>query len=358
MSKIDSIAKNHIKKLVPYQSARRIGGKGKIWLNANESPYSSIYIKNFSNLNRYPDFQPDDLLSVYSKYSKFSKKNILITRGADEGIDLLIRAFCKEKKHSIITFPPTYGMYAISATISGIQNKKIFIPLGKQLNIEKIKRNLSSVKIIFLCRPNNPTGDLINIETILLILNLTKKKILVVIDEAYIDYNIKYNLTHLIKDFSNLVILRTLSKAFGLAALRCGFVLANSKIINLLSNVIAPYPIPKPTIEIACSFFSSKKLRLLKNNISKINKRKFWLKKKLKNLKFIQKIFISYANFLLIKVKNVKTIFSTLKNYGIILRNQNNTLMLRGCLRISIGTHKECTELLKTLIKIQKMSLF
>ncbi|WP_261978539.1 histidinol-phosphate transaminase [Buchnera aphidicola] len=349
MSNIYNIIPKYIKNLTGYQSARKIGGNGKIWLNANESPYLSKLSISFKKLNRYPHFQPEKLLLAYSLYSKIPKKNILITRGADEGIDLLIRVFCERNKDSIITIPPTYGMYDIIAKIAGIQNKKIFMLWEKNISINRIISNIKNVKIIFICRPNNPTGHLINKKTIYSILKLSKNKFFIVIDEAYIDFCITDNLSGWIKEFKNLIILRTLSKAFGLAGIRCGFILASSKIINIISKIIAPYPIPYPTYKIAYSFFSPKNINLLKKHIITINFNRFWLFHKLKKIKLIQEVFTSYANFILIKTLYVKKIFFVLQRNGIIVRDQHNVPMLRGCLRISIGTHSECKKIIETL---------
>jgi len=349
MFNIYEIIPKNIKKLIGYQSARKIGGNGKIWLNANESPYLNNLSITLKNLNRYPHFQPENLLLAYSLYSKIPKKNILITRGADEGIDLLIRMFCERKKDSIITIPPTYGMYDIIAKIAGIKNKKLFMLWEKNISINKIFSNLKDVKIIFICRPNNPTGHIIDKNIIYSILKMSQNKFFVVIDEAYIDFCISDNLSKWIKKFKNLIILRTLSKAFGLASIRCGFILASSKIINILSKIIAPYPIPYPTCKIAYSFFSPKNITLLKNHIITINVNRLWLINKLKEIKLIKKVFTSYANFILIKTLYVKKIFLGLQRNGIIVRNQHNIPMLRGCLRISIGTRPECKKIIETL---------
>ncbi|CAL4042316.1 Histidinol-phosphate aminotransferase [Buchnera aphidicola (Anoecia corni)] len=349
MSDIYKIIPKYIKNLTGYQSARKIGGNGEIWLNANESPYSNTLSVSFKKLNRYPHFQPKKLLSAYSLYSKIPKENILITRGADEGIDLLVRIFCERNKDSIITLPPTYGMYDIIAKITGIQNKQLFMLWEKNISINKIISNLKNVKIIFICRPNNPTGHVIDKKIIYSLLELSKNKFFVVIDEAYIDFCIINNLSGWINKFKNLIILRTLSKAFGLAGIRCGFILASSKLINIISKIIAPYPIPYPTYKIAYSFFSPKNIDLLKNHINTINFNRFWLFNELKKIKLIQKVFMSYGNFILIKTLYVKKIFLVLQRNGIIVRNQHNIPMLRGCLRISIGTHSECKKIIETL---------
>lgn len=341
---------NHIRNLKPYQSARSIESYGNIWLNANELPFSNkiIYQLN-NNLNRYPEPQPKILLKKYSQYVGVDQKNILATRGSDEGIELLIRTFCRSNQDKIMIFPPTYDMYEVSANIFGINIIKINSLYNFQLNIREIQRNLSNIKIIYLCNPNNPTGNLIFREDILLILNSLTKNILLVLDEAYIEFSSKNSMVNQLDKYPNLVILRTLSKAFGLAGLRCGFLLSHVKIIKYLKKVIAPYPISVPVSEIASQALSLKNITLMKKNINTVLICRLQCIKIIKKFSFIKKIFLSDANFILIKLYSSKNIFQYLTDNGVIVRDQSHKFNLNNCLRVSIGTKDECYQLTKLL---------
>ncbi|CAL4318867.1 Histidinol-phosphate aminotransferase [Buchnera aphidicola (Thelaxes suberi)] len=352
MFDITQLAKKNIQQLKPYQSARRIGGAGSIWMNANELPYEINYISQNIKLNRYPDNQPSNVVKKYANYAGVSYNNVIVTRGADEGIELLIKAFCNSEHDAIITCPPTYPMYAISAEIMGIKNYEIATFYNWNLDLQKIYKYRKNTKIIYICRPNNPTGYLINEQDIYYLLDLFKNTALVVVDEAYIEFSMNYNLSKLIPLFPNLVILRTLSKAFGLAALRCGFILANCSVINLLKNIIAPYPIPTPISDIASHFLNEDMIINMKNRVKKINVLKKWFLEKLKNIKVIKNIFDSQGNFLLIEFFCYKSVCKKLYDKGIIIRSQNDKIMLKNHVRISIGTHKDCAQILDILKKL------
>ncbi|WP_075431711.1 histidinol-phosphate transaminase [Buchnera aphidicola] len=344
------LAPDHIRNLIPYQSARCIKSHGHIWLNANESPFfNNIVGRLEKNLNRYPEPQPKILLKKYSEYVEINKKNILVTRGSDEGIELLIRTFCIPKTDKIMIFPPTYDMYEVSAKILGVDIVKINSCANFQLNLLELQRNLSNIKIIYLCNPNNPTGNLINQDDIYTILDILNKNVLFVIDEAYIEFSITASMVKKIYKFPNLIILRTLSKSFGLAGLRCGFLLSNVKIINYLKKVIAPYPIPLPVSEIASEALSIRNINLMKKNVFMILKYKLWCFKKLLNFSFVKKIFLSDANFLLIKFFSANKIFKYLEENSVIVRSQSHKLNLKNCLRVSIGTEGECHQFIDLL---------
>ena len=279
-----NLARKNIKELIPYQSARKIGGKGDIWLNANESPISDIFILQETHFNRYPECQPKSLIVRYSDYVGIPPDNILVTRGADEGIELLMRAFCEPSEDSIIYCPPTYDMYSVNANILGIKSHSIPMLKNWQLDIASIKQKSLRVKLIYICSPNNPTGNIIHFKDIKYILHIFSNTALVVIDEAYIEFCAKKSIVSWLKDHPNLVILRTLSKAFSLAGLRCGFLLAHSEIIRILSKVIAPYPLPTPVSDIAYQALSEKNIDIMRNRVLELNANKFWLIKKLKTI--------------------------------------------------------------------------
>lgn len=347
--KIEKLARNNIRNLNPYESARRLQSTGKIWMNANEYPVSKDYLINQKNLNRYPDFQPKKIIKKYANYIGIIPEEILVTRGADEGIELLMKAFCNPETDSIMIFPPTYGMYKITADILGIINKPISLNNKWQLNIKTILKNLDNVKLIYICNPNNPTANLIQFQDILILLKYTEKKTIVVIDEAYIEFCISFSLVKYLKKYHHLVILRTLSKAFSLAGIRCGFILANKKIINLLMKVISPYPIPVPTSYIAEKALCKREISLMKSRISKLINIRKWFISKIKLFKSVEKIFESNTNYILVKFYEGNKIFEFFRTKGIIFRNQNQQIGLLNCLRITIGTYEECKKVILIL---------
>ncbi|WP_168919457.1 histidinol-phosphate transaminase [Enterobacteriaceae endosymbiont of Donacia thalassina] len=343
------IRKNIIN-FIPYKSARLLYKNDNITnhlvaLNANESPIISSFSLNKKIFNRYPEPQPKELINLYSKYVNLNPENILITRGADEGIDLVMRTFCNPKKDKILFCPPTYDMYRVTAEILNIKYIKIDSNNNWELNLNKIKKNLNKIKIIYICNPNNPTGNYINQNDIIRLLKLTKNKTIIVIDEAYIEFCVDQTFSYLINKYHNLIILRTLSKAFALAGLRCGFILTNKNIIDVLLKVIAPYPIPAPVVDIAIQALNSKNLIIMKNNVKIIINNKKWLIKNLYKCNCIKNIFDSSTNFILVKFHNSEFIFKKLTKKKIIVRNQNHEKKLNNCLRITIGTFFECKKL-------------
>ena len=362
---INKLAREELVDMVPYQSARRLFASGdaeqaksKVWLNANEAPGTGEYQVSSENINRYPDFQPDNLLNAYSNYCGLERSKILATRGADEGIELIIRSFCRAYQDSILICPPTYGMYAISAENHGAGIVKV--PLvgssqGMQLNINELANQVGKVKVVFLCSPGNPTGNLLPKEQIIQAIELFKDSAIVVVDEAYIEYTGEFSpeekSTSLLENYDNVIVLRTLSKAFALAGLRCGFTLASSAIITLLSKVIAPYPISAPVAEIA-SLALSTDLEKMTARVQECNKLKASLSPWLNKQNWCSEVFSSDANFILFRCtnQNEKTrIFELLVSNNILIRDQSKQMQLENCLRISIGSEQEITQLKEVL---------
>ncbi|CAL4318705.1 histidinol-phosphate transaminase [Buchnera aphidicola] len=350
---IKKIACKHIRSLKPYKSARMIGGVGSIFLNANEFPIPIPFNLNNSMFNRYPECQSKDLLLKYANYSSVSIQNILISRGSDEAIELLMKVFCTPKKDCIITFPPTYSMYSKISEIYNIKNKSIFLNFDHGFSLSNFMNALDDVKLIYICRPNNPTGEFLSFSNIINILNVTYKKALVIIDEAYIEFCYSYSLVYLLNFYSHLVILRTLSKSFGLAGIRCGFTLANKQTINLLKKVIAPYPLPSPVIDIAIQALSNFHINIMKDRILKLNRNKIWLLQNLRKISIIEKIFNSVTNYILIKTISSKNVFQILWKQGIIVRNQDHEFSSKGYIRISVGTTMECLNIIHSLKNIK-----
>ncbi|WP_343377728.1 histidinol-phosphate transaminase [Buchnera aphidicola (Formosaphis micheliae)] len=346
---IYNLVRKNIQQLIPYQSARRIGGKGSIWLNANESTESNSFLLKESYFNRYPEVQPQSLILRYANYINLSPGNILVTRGADEGIELLMRAFCEPGQDSIIYCSPTYDMYKINANILGIECRNIKMLNNWQLDVEKICDQSFGVKLIYICSPNNPTGNIIRSVDIEQIIQVFSDTGIVVIDEAYIEFCEKYSVLHWIKKYSNLVILRTLSKAFALAALRCGFVIANEVIIDVLSKIIAPYPIPKPVSDIAYEALSQDSIKAMKKRVQDLIYNRTWVIKELNKNTYVEKIFTTESNYILVRFINAEKIFNWLSKHGVIVRNQNKKMFLKQCIRITVGTFIECSTLINIL---------
>lgn len=334
---MEKLARKQVQALTPYLSARRIGGCGDVWLNANESPFDNEYKTDFTRLNRYSDCQPKALIQAYADYAGVSPQQVLTSRGADEGIELLIRAFCEPNEDAILYCPPTYGMYAISAETFGVERKTVPLTTDWQLDLATIEASLDNVKLVFVCSPNNPTGNLVKREDIIALLEMTKDRAIVVMDEAYIDFCPEASTVDLLVDYPNLAILRTLSKAFALAGLRCGFTLANASIIDVLLKVIAPYPVPVPVAEIATQALSEAGLARAKFQVLDLNANRAYLQVGLQMIEGIT-VFEGWGNYLLVQFPDGDALFKAAWEHGIILRNSP----IEHCVRISVGNREEC----------------
>ncbi|ORM72937.1 histidinol-phosphate transaminase [Pantoea wallisii] len=346
---IEDLARANVRALTPYQSARRLGGNGDVWLNANEFPLPVPFELSQQTLNRYPECQPKQVIERYAAYAGVTPEQVLVSRGADEGIELLMRAFCEPGKDAILFCPPTYGMYSVSAETIGIEYRTVPALENWQLNLPAIAEQLDGVKVVYLCSPNNPTGNLINQDDIRQLLAMTAGKALVVADEAYIEFCPDATLAGWLQAFPHLVILRTLSKAFALAGLRCGFTLANKPVIDLLMKVIAPYPLATPVADVAGQALSEQGIALMRQHVAELNANRAWLCEQLPPLGVVQQVFPSETNYILARFSDSPKVFKTLWDQGIILRDQNKNPGLAGCLRISIGTRKECERLIAAL---------
>jgi len=346
---IEELARDNVRALTPYQSARRLGGNGDVWLNANEFPLPVPFELSQQTLNRYPECQPKIVIERYAAYAGLQPEQVLVSRGADEGIELVMRAFCEPGKDAILFCPPTYGMYSVSAETIGLEYRTVPALENWQLNLPAIAERLDGVKVVYMCSPNNPTGNLIDPDDIRALLDMTAGKALVVADEAYIEFCPQATLSGWLKDYPHLVILRTLSKAFALAGLRCGFTLANKPVIDLLMKVIAPYPLATPVADVAGQALSDQGIALMRQHVAELNASRAWLLEQLPQLSVVQQVFPSETNYILARFADSPAVFKTLWDQGIILRDQNKNPGLAGCLRISIGTRTECERLIAAL---------
>ncbi|WP_380179142.1 histidinol-phosphate transaminase [Kalamiella sp. sgz302252] len=356
MSKIEDLARANVRKLTPYQSARRLGGNGDVWLNANEYPLAVPFDLSQQTLNRYPECQPKLVIERYAAYAGLSPEQVLVSRGADEGIELLMRAFCEPGKDAVLFCPPTYGMYSVSAETLGIEYRTVAAQDGWQLNLSAIEEQLDGVKLVYVCSPNNPTGNLVRPQDIRQLLEMTRGKALVVADEAYIEFCPEATLTGWLAEYPHLVILRTLSKAFALAGLRCGFTLANAEVIALLLKVIAPYPLSTPVADIAAQALSDQGVALMKEHVGELLATREKLIGELRGCACVEKVFASDTNYVLARFTDSPLVFKTLWDQGIILRDQNKQPGLAGCLRISVGTGEECDRVIAALQKLSGAS--
>lgn len=344
---LERLTPKNIRNLIPYSSARREATRGEVWLNANENPFSRSSGEFPSALNRYPEFQPVALLEAYSQYAGVAMDQLLITRGIDEGLDLLIRSFCTGGEDQIVYTPPTYGMYRITAETHDVNCMPTPLLPEWKLDLPQVIVEAGDSKLVFLCSPNNPTGNLIKQSKVIQILEATRNQTLVVLDEAYIEFAPEASYVKLLADYPNLIVLRTLSKAFGLAGLRCGFILASPEIISVIKKVTPPYPIPVPVADLAIAALGERGIQRMKREVNQIQSSRDDLVEKLKHFSFVQKIYPGKANFVLVRVNDAVALMEAIEGRGVVIRNQSKQFQLDNCVRISIGAPEELESLLE-----------
>ena len=347
MEKFDlgALLRENIKTLVPYTSARdEYKGKEGIFLDANENPHGSPVDRDF---NRYPDPLQLDLKEKISRFKGLPIENIFIGNGSDEAIDILFRAFCRPGKDSAIICPPTYGMYEVSASINDAKIKKVnLLPEVFQLDTERILKTIDGeTKLIFICCPNNPTGNGVKWADIKTIIESFSG--LVVIDEAYINFASYRSLIPELINYPNLVILQTLSKAWGLAGLRVGMAFASQQIIDVFNKVKAPYNVNAVSQQLALEALEN--AGAVNEWVKTIVAERENLRKRLETFAFVKKIYPSEANFLLVKVEDATILYEYLARNQVVVRNRSKAPLCEGCLRITVGTPEENERLLNVL---------
>lgn len=352
---INSLARDAILALEPYSSARKIGGTGMLYLNANECAFAPDFAQHIApNLNRYPDDAPQDATAAYARYAGVDPSMALITRGGDEGIDLVMRVFC-DTTDAVLYCPPTYGMYEVSAKTYGLET--ITVPQIQTdarfvLDMEGITAALLAhqhIKVVFVCHPNNPTGTPIPQETLEDLLALTQDRAVLVVDEAYIEYSKAKSAVDYMDTNPHLVIVRTLSKAFALAGIRVGFLLAHPDAIALFAKAIAPYPIPTPSAHLALEALSLSGIAQMRAACADALTQKSRLVAYLKAHPQVDAVLDSDANFVLARFLDGNGLFNTLWDKGIILRNQGAQIGLNNCIRITLGTSAQMDVLMCAL---------
>jgi len=342
---INQLVRENVQGLQPYSSARDeyvSDGSKMIFLDANENPFEN-------GVNRYPDPQQRSLKSVLAKQKGVSENNILLGNGSDEVLDLLFRAFCEPKIDNIITLPPTYGMYKVLADINVIENRKIVLTQDFQPNVSEIFEAVDkNTKFIFLCSPNNPTGNSFSEESVIQILN--KFNGLVVIDEAYIDFSSRKSWLSKIEQYPNLIITQTLSKAYGLAGIRLGICYASEEIIKVLNKIKPPYNVNELTQKKAIERVLD--VEKVTNEVDMILIERDRLIEEISAISFVEKIYQSDANFVLVKVDDANKRYEQLLKLGIVIRNRSTQPLCENTLRLTIGTEEENNKLTIQLKKI------
>lgn len=341
----NNLVRNNIKNMKSYSSARdefKDFNTKMIFLDANENPFEN-------GVNRYPDPQQNSVKLALAELKKVNVNQILLGNGSDEVLDLLLRAFCEPSKDNVITLPPTYGMYGVLADLNSIENREIVLNSDFQPNIKSILECVdANTKIIFLCSPNNPTGNSFSDTAISELIDNFNG--LIVLDEAYIDFSKSESWLAKIEKYPNLVITQTLSKAFGMAGIRVGILYASVTIIAILNKIKPPYNINVLSQEKALERI----IDIDKYNIEieTILDNKRDLIEQLSEIKYIEKIFPSDANFVLIKVDDASKRYNQLIDFGIVIRNRTTQLLCENCLRITIGTKSENEKLINDLSKL------
>jgi len=342
---INNLIRPSVKALKPYSSARddfKDFDKDMVFLDANENPFNN-------GVNRYPDPQQCKVKAKLSEIKNISVQNILLGNGSDEVLDLIFRAFCEPNQDNVIILPPTYGMYEVLANINAVEIIKVELTKDFQPNVERIlNASNENSKILFLCSPNNPSGNSFNESDVEALIG--KFQGLVVIDEAYIDFSEKESWTKRLNEFPNLIVIQTLSKAYGMAGIRLGICYASTEIVSTLNKIKPPYNVNELTQQRALEQLNYQDV--VKDQVKTILKERTALVKALKNVKFVLKIYPSDANFVLVKVDNATKRYFQLTEKGIVVRNRTNQPLCENCLRFTVGTPVENKKLIKVLKEI------
>ena len=340
---INNLIRENIKNIKPYSSARDeykdASAEDMVFLDANENPFQN-------GVNRYPDPQQNEVKELLSEIKSVPKKNILLGNGSDEVLDLIFRAFCEPNKDNIITLPPTYGMYSVLANINAIEDRKVLLSTDFQPNVDEILEAVDiHTKLLFLCSPNNPSGNSFTTDSVEKLVNNFNG--LVVIDEAYIDFSEEKSWLERLEEFPNLIITQTLSKAYGMAGIRLGICYASEEIIRILNNIKPPYNVNELTQQRAISRLQKKEE--VAKEINKIVTNRTNLIAALQKIEFIHRVYPTDCNFVLVKVDNATERYNQLIAKGIVVRNRTTQPLCENCLRFTIGTKEENEKLIKAL---------
>lgn len=343
---IHSLVRENIAKLKPYSSAKSEFKDFKqdlIFLDANENPYENGW-------NRYPDPDQADLKKILVNIKGIPEENMLLGNGSDEILDMIFRVFCEPKKDNILINTPTFGMYKVLSEVNDVAYKTVLLTNDFQLDIDSIIKNTDqNTKLLIVCSPNNPTGNLIKKEDILDLLNRLKN-VIIVIDEAYIDFSGVDSWLNEVNNFNNLIVTQTLSKAYGMAGLRLGICYAQTEIIDVLKKIKMPYNVN--VLSQIKAINELKNVENLKQQLNQIAKSKELLKDELMHIAFVEKIYPSDTNFLMVKVDDANKRYKQLIHNQIVVRNRTKEPLCENCLRFTIGTVSENEKLINVLKKL------
>jgi histidinol-phosphate aminotransferase len=349
---INRIARAEIVAMKPYVSARNSAAADGILLNANEAPFPHVNDPEWQRLalNRYPSPQPASLISRMAELYGVSESNVLVTRGSDEGIDLLTRVFCRPGLDAIVECTPCFGMYRIAATIQAAKVIDVARLAGQDFKIdfkrlEKVIDEQPGVKLVFLTTPNNPTGDLVERTELERVLNACEDKALVILDEAYIEFCTAESAAGLVYEWPQLVVLRTLSKAWAAAGVRCGTVIADPAVIGLLQRVIAPYPLVATAVDAALQATSGDAITRQQDFVASVRSGRADLQGFLAKCDWVEACWESKANFILVRVPDAGELVKWCADRGIRIRDFSSQPQLEGCVRLTIGSSDELTAL-------------
>ena len=342
---IKRLVRENVKNLKPYSSARdefKDFGSDMVFLDANENPFDN-------GLNRYPDPQQQNLKTLLAESKEVTNPQVLLGNGSDEVLDLIFRAFCEPGIDNVITLPPTYGMYKVLAATNAVENIEVLLTDDFEPDVDAILDQTNSrTKLLFVCSPNNPTG---NSFTAVRIEKLLKEfEGIVVIDEAYIDFSTENSWIKRLRDFPNLIVTQTLSKAYGMAGIRLGICYASEEIIQTLNKIKPPYNVNELTQQKAMERVTDRNAVL--QEVNNILTERETLEKSLSSVGFIEKIFPSNANFILVKVDDANLRYQQLISKGIVIRNRSTQPLCENTLRFTVGTPEENSKLITALMEL------
>lgn len=352
MFDLQKLVRLNVRVLTPYSSARdEFKGEASVFLDANENSLGSPLVKWY---HRYPDPLQWQVKEKLAAIKKVKPQQIFLGNGSDECIDLLYRAFCNPGKDNVVINPPTYGMYEVSANINDIELRKAPLLEDYQLNLAHIEQLVDDhTRIIWLCSPNNPTGNSLNLQDMEMVLNNFNG--LVVVDEAYINFARQSSMLSMLDDYPNLVVMQTLSKAWGLAGLRLGMMFASEDIINIINKIKPPYNIGQHTQELVLQ--ALEEVGHVNDMIRALVDMREALAGVLEQMAIVKKVYPSDANFLLVQVDNARDVYAYLLTRGIVVRDRSRVVLCEGCLRITIGTEQENTRLVDALADYMEQTL-
>jgi histidinol-phosphate aminotransferase len=348
MSVLD-LARPDIRAMTPYSSARMEASGGTVLLNANESARPPS-IPGGEGLNRYPDPQPRALVDALAELYDVSADRVLVTRGSDEAIDLLTRAFCRAGQDAVLVSPPTFGMYAVCARIQGADVLDVPLEADGSLDPDAVLAGVTAqTRIVYVCTPNNPTGNVVPMETLDALAAALQGRALLVVDEAYAEFAGLPSATRLIDRYDHVAVLRTLSKAWSLAGARVGVLVAHADVVSLLRRIIPPYPLPSPCVNAALAALSEEGQRVQRHHVHEVLNERARMSVALAELPVVREVLPSHANFLTVRFADPHATYQRLLAAGVVVRDVTRYAGLGDALRITIGTGNENDRVLAVL---------